>query len=156
MDKNFIWQVGEYIAEGHTISEPALFFQKSTSSIKKYLAKIRNKDSDCYNEILAEKIKLAQAKIELEGHKKGGSLGKRTRNLEYWQIEMYLKAFISSGLSLEAFADLSYIPKSTLYDNFCAIKDPDLYNKFRDYMTRHHSGDILDKGYDLEDNSWKR
>ena len=29
MDKNFIWQVGEYIAEGHTISEAALYFQKS-------------------------------------------------------------------------------------------------------------------------------
>lgn len=156
MDETFIWQVGEYIADGHTISEAALFFQKSPSSIKKYLAKIRNKDNDCYNEILAEKIKLAQAKIELEGHKKGGSLGKRTRNLEYWQIEMYLNAFLSSGLYLEQFAKLAGIPKSTLYENFESLKNVnvDLHAKFRAYMSLPSHNYTLDRVF--EEDLWKR
>lgn len=156
MNKDFIWEVGEYIADGHKISEAASYFNKSTSSIKKYLAKIRNKDSDCYNEILAEKIKLAQAKIELEGHIKGGSLGKRGRTYEEWQIKMLLENFIASGLSLAAFADLVVIPKSTLYDLFCNVQNPLLKNKFRDYMERYIHSDEYDKGFDIEGTSWKR
>lgn len=156
MNKNFIWEVGEYIANGHKISEAADHFNKSISSIKKYLAKIRNKDSDCYNEILAEKIKLAQAKIELEGHIKGGSLGKRGKIYEEWQIEMLLESFIASGLSLAAFADLILIPKSTLYDLFCNVQNSLLKNKFREYMERYISSNEYDKGYDIERTSWKK
>lgn len=33
MNKDFIWEVGEYIAAGHKISEAALKFNKSNSSI---------------------------------------------------------------------------------------------------------------------------
>ena len=156
MNKDYIWEVGEYIACGHKISEAATKFSKSTSSIKKYLAKIRDKDSEFYNEILAEKIRLAQLKIELQGHIKGGSNGKRGRNLSEEQIKLYLEAFISSGLTLEGFADLSQIPKSTLYDNFCSITDPELRNKFREYMTRYQPSTVSDKGYELGCNTWKR
>ena len=42
MEQNYIRQVAEYVIADHTIEETATHFNKSTSSIKKYLAKIRN------------------------------------------------------------------------------------------------------------------
>lgn len=156
MDKDFLWQVGEYIANNHTISEASLHFHKSPSSIKKYLAKIRDQESSFYNEILAEKIKLAQAKIELEGQRKGGATGKRGRYLNEEQARMYLEVFLSSGLNLSDFAELSRIPKSTLYDTFNSISDKELWEQFRKLMMRHQNYQNIDGVHEIEESKWKR
>lgn len=105
---------------------------------------------------MAEKINLAQAKIELEGQRKGGRLGKRGKTLEEWQIKMLLEGFLHSGKTLLSFADMVKIPKSTLYDAFSSIQDEELKKSFREHMERYiHSNDI-DKSFDMEENVWKR
>jgi len=128
---NFICQ-----DEGHTVLEAANHFHVSVSTIKKKLSQIRDKTREDYNPILAEKLKLAQDKITLRGQIKGGSIGKRGRTLSEEQIRMYAEAFLSSGLTLQDFADLSGIPKSTLYDMIRSIKDVELQARIDDKVTR--------------------
>ena len=53
MDQNYLRQVAEYIIADHTIQEASVYFNKSTSSIKKYLAKVRDEKEESYAPILA-------------------------------------------------------------------------------------------------------
>lgn len=123
---DIIYQVGEFIAEVHTIEEASQLFGKSTSSIKKYLAKIRDKNSPYYNEILAEKIKLAQMQIELMGRQKGGRNGKRSSSYDEKSARLLAETYIHSGLSFERMAEITGIPSSTLCDVIRGIPDAEL------------------------------
>ncbi len=134
MNKENILEVVNYIIEGHTIEETALYFNKSTSSIKKYLAKFRNKDSEFYNPVLVEKLSLAQAKIRLERTKLGGSVGKRTKTYDEFTARMYAEAYLS-GLTLEELSLLSMIPVSSLHDMIRGIDDEELQRKIDNYIS---------------------
>lgn len=138
---NYKEEVALYIIDNHTIQETADYFHKSVSSIKKYLAIVRNPNDVNYDASLAEKLKLAQAKIVLDGAKKGGMLGKRSSNLTEAEKREYAKMWIS-GLTLEELALKTDIPKSTLQENIRSIKDDELQTKINQYL----------KGEDI----WKR
>ncbi len=132
---NLIKEVALYIIDGHTIEEASKHFSKSVSSIKKYLAKVRDTNASDYDANLAEKLKLAQEKIILKGVKKGGSLGKRTRNLRENEAKMYADAYMS-GLTIEQLANLSQIPKSTLHETIRSIDDKEIQERLDDYVRR--------------------
>lgn len=135
MNNEYLISIGKYVIEGHTIKETAQHFNKSESSIQKYLAKIRNPQSENYNEILAEKLKLAQLKMELQGRKKDGSNGKRGKTYEEFTARMYAEAYLS-GLTIKQLADLSGIPKSTLHDMIREIDDEKLQKVIDEYTYR--------------------
>lgn len=133
MDKDFIIQVAEFIADNHSIKEAMDYFGKSESSIKKYLAKFRDENGEYFEPRLAEKLKLSQQKIILEGQKLGGSIGKRGKTYEEFTARMYAEAYLS-GLTLEQLEELSEIPKSTLHDMIRGIDDPVLQEKIDEYV----------------------
>lgn len=115
MKKELEIQVANYIIEGHTIEEASIYFQKSISSIKKYLAKIRNENLETYDSTLAKKLKLAQQKIILEGQKKGGSLGKRPKTRSKEEIQKLAELY-SSGHTYDTLSFQTNIPRSTLHE----------------------------------------
>ncbi len=132
---DYIREVALYIIEEHTIAEAAQFFGKSVSSIKKYLAKVRDDSDPNYDALLAEKLKLAQEKVILKGVKKGGSKGKRGRFLKENEAKMYAEAYMG-GLTYEQLADLSKIPRSTLQETFRAIDDKEIQERLDEYVSR--------------------
>ena len=138
---DYIREVALYIIDNHTIKEAADYFHKSVSSIKKYLAVVRNQNDPNYDASLAEKLKLAQAKIVLDGVKKGGMIGKRSSNLTEEEKREYAKMWMG-GLTLEELAGKTGIPKSTLQENIRSIKDQELQVQIDEYL----------KGEDI----WKR
>ncbi len=133
------YELVEYIAqdEGHTIAEAAEHFKVSTSTIQKTLAKVRKKDAPDYSEYLAAKLKLAQEKVSLRGHKKGGTNGKRGRNLSDEDIKLYIEAYLS-GQTLRSLSDLSGIPVSTLSDYINSTTDPELKQRIAEYNQDHN------------------
>jgi len=135
MDKDFIRNVVEYVANDHTIADATEHFNKSESSIKKYLAKFRDPNGEYYEPILAEKLKLSQQKKILEGTKLGGSMGKRGKNYEEFTARMYAEAYMS-GKTLEQLSELSKIPKSTLHEMIRGIEDEDLQRQIDEYISR--------------------
>lgn len=144
-----------YIAsdEGHTVAEAAEHFEVSVSTIQKNLAKIRDENSKDYNKILAEKLKLAQNKVSLRGHKKGGQNGKRGRILDDEGIRMYAEAYLS-GFSFRQLSALSGIPTSTLQEAISSINDPDIQLRIANYR-KNHNRNIID--FDaFRGDPWKR
>lgn len=133
MKKENILEIVNYIIAGHTVEETALYFGKSPSSIKKYLAKFRNKDSEFYDPILVEKLSLAQAKISLERTKLGGSIGKRGKTYEEFTARMYAEAYLT-GLTLEELSELSMISISSLHDMIRGIDDKELQKRIDEYI----------------------
>ena len=151
MEQNYIRQVAEYVIADHTIEETATHFNKSTSSIKKYLAKVRNESDASYDQILAEKLRLAQAKKILEGQKKGGTISKRGKTYEEFTARMYAEAYLS-GMTIRKLSELSGIPKSTLDEMIRGIKDEELQKKIDDYVTEKNI-DVIDR---IDKERWKR
>ncbi len=152
MDRDYIMQVAEFVADGHTIKETADKFGKKERTIQLYLAKVRNPESEYYNKILKERIELSQAKIALEGHKTGGKTGKRGKSYEDFTARMYADAYIQSGFSLQELADLSKIPKSTLFDMIRGIDDKELQDRIDNSIQFKEVG-IIDK---VQKEQWKR
>lgn len=151
MDKEYIKQIANYIIDNHTISEAAAHFSKSTSSIKKYLAKIRDEKEEGYDPLLAERLKLAQTKMILEGQKKGGKAGKRAKSYEDFTAKMYAEAYLT-GITLEQLSELSQIPKSTLHDMIRGIKDEELQKRIDEYVETTKLS-VIDK---VNNEQWKR
>ncbi len=133
--KDYIREIAEYIIEEHTILEAANHFGKSVSSIKKYLAKVRDINDANYNAVLAEKLKLAQEKVILKGVKKGGSKGKRGRNLSLEEAKKYAEIYMG-GLTYEQLEDLTKIPKSTLQEAIRGIPDKEIQERLNQYVRR--------------------
>lgn len=144
-----------YIAEdeGHTVSEAAEHFNVSESTIQKNLAKIRKKDLPNHNPILAEKLKLAQAKVSLRGHKRGGENGKRGRSLDVDSARMYAEAYLS-GFTLRKISNLSGIPVSTLQETIRSINDLELQARIDDYQKK--SDKIIIDFEAFRGDPWKR
>ena len=138
---DYIKEVTLYVIDNHTIKETADYFHKSVSSIKKYLAVVRDINDPNYDPFLAEKLKLAQTKIILDGVKKGGMRGKRGSNLTEEEKREYAKMWMG-GLTLEDLALKTGIPKSTLQENIRSIDDQELQAQIDKYL----------KGEDI----WKR
>ena len=151
MDQNYLRQVAEYIIADHTIQEASVYFNKSTSSIKKYLAKVRDEKEESYDPILAEKLKLAQAKKILEGRKKGGETSKRGKTYEEFTARMYADAYLS-GMTLRKLSQVSGIPKSTLEEMIRGIKDEALQKQIDDYIFKSRIN-VIDK---VGKEQWKR
>ena len=143
MNQDYFEKVCQYVVDGHTIRETALYFEKSERSIQLYLKKIKDPQSEYYNAILAEKLRLAQSKMILEGERLGGKIGKRKRTFDEEQIRLYAEAYLS-GQTLESLSILSEIPKSTLHDMIRSIPDKELQKRIDEYV-RNPRGE-----------SWKR
>ena len=125
-------EVALYIIDNHTIEEASAKFSKSVSSIKKYLAKVRDQNNPNYEPILAEKLRLAHAKIQLAGVKKGGAISKRAKKISLDEARKYANIYMS-GYSYEQLEELTGIPKSTLQENIRNIPDLDLQIKLDEY-----------------------
>ena len=123
--KEYIREVALYIIDNHTIIEASNHFNKSISSIKKYLAKVRDTKSLDYDPILAEKLRLAQCKICLEASKRGGANGKRSKTISDEDLRKYAENYLT-GKTYEELASETHIPKSTLQENIRKIDDLDL------------------------------
>lgn len=123
--QEIINNVAKFIIDGHTIGEATEHFGKSESSIKKYLSKIRNPQSEYYDAILSKKLELAQAKIILMGQKKGGMIGKRGRTRSS-EEQLRLAQEYLNGITLAKLSEAEGIPISTLHDTIREIKDPQL------------------------------
>lgn len=139
--------------EGHTVEEAASNFGVSVSTIKKRLAKVRNEKDANYDKFLAEKLKLAQAKVTLRGNKKGGSLGKRGRTYSEEEAinlaNMYMSGFTIIGLS-----KVTGIPTSTLWEVIRSINDKELQANINEYIL-HQEGIVPEESReDVE--PWKR
>ena len=135
-------EVAEYIIKNNaTVNDAAVYFGKSSSSIKKYLKNVRNKELDGYDSRLAEQLELTQKKIVLKGQKQGGHKGKVTKYLDESSIEMYVRAYMS-GLNLRELSELAQIPKSTLDDAFLSLRqsNPELYQEYVDYYRNNSLG----------------
>lgn len=133
MNKEYLESVCNYVIDGHTIRDTALYFGKSERTIQLYLKKIRNPESEYYNVILAEKLRLAQAKMILEGERLGGKVGKRKRSFDEEQMRLYAEAYLS-GQTIESLSILSKIPKSTLHDMIRSIPDEELQKRIDEYV----------------------
>ena len=151
MNKEYLRQVAEYIIDNHTIAEAATYFSKSTSSIKKYLATIRDENNQDYDPLLAERLKLAQAKKILEGQKKGGKTGKRGKNYEEFTARLYAEAYLT-GKTLEQLSELSQIPTSTLHEMIRGIDDEELQKRIDRYVEIKQIH-VIDK---VNKEQWKR
>lgn len=128
-----IKNVANYIIAGHTIEEATIHFAKSTSSIKKYLAKIRDENWEFYELILAEKLKLAQAKIILMGQKLGGQKGHRKRIRDEKTSKKLTEKYLS-GTTFKELSKIENIPTSTLHDTIRSISDTELQTRIDDYI----------------------
>ncbi len=123
--QELIKNVVKFIIDGHTIEEATKRFEKSESSIKKYLSKVRDPQSEYYDPILSKKLELAQAKIILMGQKKGGTLGKRGRTRSN-EEQVRLATEYLNGVTLAKLSEMENIPVSTLHDTIRGIQDPQL------------------------------
>lgn len=151
MDRDYLNSVAEYIINEHTIEQAAQHFQKSPSSIKKYLSKIRDESAPDCDAVIAERLKLAQAKMILAGQKKGGATGKRGKTYDEATAKMYAEAYLS-GLSIEQLAQLAQIPKTTLHDMIRGIEDEELQKRINEYII-NKKVTITDK---INKTEWKR
>lgn len=145
----------DYLAldDGHTVKEAAEHFNVSTSTIQKKLAKIRDINDVDYSPYLATKLKLAQDKVTIRGQIKGGKTSKRGRSLDEESIRMYAEAYLS-GLTLRNLAEISGIPKTTLWENIRSLPDADLQKQIDEYI-KTFDDNIID--YDVfGEQEWKR
>ncbi len=136
---DYIKEVASYIIDYHTIKEASEHFHKSPRTIKLYLAKVRDANDANYDKILAEKLQLAQLKIQLMGVKKGGQVGRKTTTLTEEEKREYAKLYLS-GLTYEKLANISGIPKSTLQENIRSIDDTELQSTIDGYVDKYKKG----------------
>ena len=123
MDKKLILEVAKYIIENKaTIKDAALKFNKSESSIKKYInEKLIDIDENMY---LA--VKYVQNELMIEGRKIGGKTGKRGPSMTEEEARSIAKQMIENGWTYEDAQMNLGIPASTINERLNAIKDPEL------------------------------
>ncbi len=130
--------------EGHTVEEAAENFGVSVSTIKKRLAQVRDLTNPKYDEIEAEKLKLAQMKVSIRGHKKGGASGKRGGTFTEEQARKLAELYLNSGLTFKDLSSDLHIPTSTLWDTIRSIKDAELQSRIDEHI-KHKPSIIEDK-----------
>ena len=123
MDEKLILEVAKYIIENKaTIKDAALKFNKSESSIKKYInEKLIDIDENMY---LA--VKYVQNELMIEGRKIGGKTGKRGPSMTEEEARCIAKQMIENGWTYEDAQMNLGIPASTINERLNAIKDPEL------------------------------
>lgn len=93
----------------------------SESTIKKYIAKLKQENNDLYKKYILNKDK----RIEIS-NSVGGKNGKRESNHSEFEALEIAETMISSSLTLEEASKLFKIPTSTIYDMLNRIDDNDL------------------------------
>lgn len=115
-------EIINYIIDYNTTIEYAsLKFGVSESTIKKYIAKLKQENNDLYKKYILNKDK----RIEIS-NSVGGKNGKRESNHSEFEALEIAETMISSSLTLEEASKLFKIPTSTIYDMLNRIDDNDL------------------------------
>ena len=130
--RDLIIKIANYIIDNMaTIDEVSKKFNKSVSSIKKYI----NDDSNLksIDILLYNKVKKVQKEIEMQGRLKGSYMSQnisKYKNLDE-QIIIIAKDMIKNEMTLND-ASITYkIPKSTLYERIMQIKDKELLGEVK-------------------------
>ena len=123
MDEKLVLEVAKYIIENKaTIKEAAIKFNKSESSIKKYINdKLIDIDEKMY---LA--VKYVQNELMIEGRKIGGQTGKRGPSITEEEAKDIAKQMIKKAWTYEEAQMNLGIPSSTIYERVNSIKDPEI------------------------------
>lgn len=109
-----IFEIIDYICDGHLIEEACEHFQCSRSYIMKEFRKIRNPGTEDYNPVLAEKLKLAMARNSLLGRKHGGTASKKAEVIpDEYALELK-RVKEDQNLSYRALEDMTGISYSTI------------------------------------------
>lgn len=126
-----ILSVAKYIIENKaTISQTAIHFGMSTSSIKKYINDEQNLQSIDNNIYLA--VKNVQDEILKDAQIKGGSTGKRSTSISEFEALEIARVMIEKGWTLEqASIYFDEIPTSTIYENLMRITDVELLTELQ-------------------------
>ncbi len=104
-----------------TIEYASLKFGVSVSTIKKYIATIKQENSDLYQKYILSKENKTQISNSV-----GGKNGKReSKHSEFEALEI-AETMISNSLTLEEASKLFCIPTSTIYEILNRIDDDDL------------------------------
>jgi len=121
-----ILTVAKYIIENNaTITQTALNFGISTSSVKKYINDAYNLQSIDNDMYLA--VKAVQDKLQIDARIKGGKNGKRGSTISEFEAEEIAKVMVEMSWTLEqASQHFDGVPTSTIYENLMKISDKDL------------------------------
>lgn len=143
--EKLILEVGKYIVEHNaTIEQTSINFNRSTSSIKKYIndpGNLQKIDMELYNE-----VKKIQSKLIEIGTHLGGKNGKRKPKHEDTKILKIAKIMIDKSFTILEAAAYFDIPPSTLHESLGRISDKkiknDLKNLFLENLRNRTQGRI--------------
>lgn len=129
--EDLIKQVANYIIDNEaTINETAFAFSKSVSSIKKYINdpdKLQRIDLELY-----KKVKEVQNKIELDGQKAGGHIGKRGPIISDFEAVEIAQDRIENYTTLEQLSNKYNVPTSTIHEAIRRIQDDETQKQLAD------------------------
>lgn len=118
-----IYEIIDYICEGHKIYDACIKFGCSKTFIMKKLREIRTPGSDGYNKILAEKLALAMTRNSLMGRKNGGTNGKKEAVISDEEAEELKTLKETKSLSYRDLEQITGIPYSTIRLAIERVKD---------------------------------
>lgn len=131
-------KVVEYIVDscesGKTVTalDASIKFDCSVSSIRKYVAKLKNStdtdDKKLYNSYLT-----ASSISRLKGQVLGGRNGKRTSKMSEREVSDFCEYIIENDCTLRQMEKMTSIPKSTLYENLDKLNDSRLQSVYDDH-----------------------
>jgi hypothetical protein len=135
-------RIVEYIVDSYkngelvTVLDASHKFDCSVSSIRKYIAKLKNSvdknDLRLYNNYL-----VVANMNQLKGQVLGGKKGKRFSTLSNSNVSDLREYIVENDCTLRQMEKISGIPKSTLYENLSRLNDSRLQDMYDEH--RHNS-----------------
>lgn len=138
LNTNLIIEVANYIIQNRaTIANASNHFQKSISSIKKYINDSDKLQAIDYNLYL--QVKKVQKEIEHNGQIAGGKIGKRSATISDFEAQEIAENRIQKLTTIEELSILYNVPKSTLYDALERIPDEEVQEQLSEVSKTNSS-----------------
>lgn len=125
------------ILEGYTIKEVHEKTGYSERTIQNYIRALNNEESNVYNPLLYQKVRLQQEKTSRERNRVGGEISTYTSAVTMEKRIEMAKIILANDYTIEQASIFFDIPSSTLYDYLISINNKEILEQLQALFEYH-------------------
>lgn len=137
LDEAKVKKAIDCILEGCTIKEAHEKTGYSERTIQNYISALNNDESNVYNPLLYQKVRLQQEKTSRERNRIGGMFSTYSSSVSMEERIEMVNVILANDFMLEQASNYFGIPSSTLYEYLISIDDKQLLEKLQALFAYH-------------------
>lgn len=137
LDESKVKKAIDCILEGCTIKEAHEKTGFSERTIQNYISALNKKESNVYNPLLYQKVRLKQEQISHERNKLGGVISTYTSHVSMEERINMVKIVLDNDFTIDQASIYFDIPSSTLYEYLISIDDKALLEELQALFAFH-------------------